>query len=250
MDNLFAALTLLTRLPFYKIKEVPQQCYSHATSYWSLVGWLTGGIMALVYWLAIKVLPIQIAAILAIVSRVLVTGALHEDGLADFLDGFGGGHDRESTLRIMKDSHIGTYGVLGLILYYLFFYNMIMSVNPYLVPFVMIAADAYSKCVSSHITLLLPYARKQEESKVRVIYSKGDLKFELISLIGGLLALVPFVLKIPGQVSVSAILLPVLTFLLLTGLFRKRLQGYTGDCCGATFLLCELSFWLATILSL
>ena len=73
--------------------------------------------MAATLWVGSHHLPYLVAVLLAVVVRLLVTGALHEDGLADFLDGFGGGgHDRERILTIMKDSHIGTYGVLGLII--------------------------------------------------------------------------------------------------------------------------------------
>ena len=81
------------------------------------MGWLTGGVLAATIWFGSMVMPYCLAILSAIVVRILITGALHEDGLADFLDGFGGGgKDRERILAIMKDSHIGTYGVLGLFL--------------------------------------------------------------------------------------------------------------------------------------
>ena len=110
---------MLTRLPFWKIKEVPAECFKHVVPYWPLVGWLTGGVMAAVLWLAGQIMPVSLAWILALIARLLVTGCLHEDGLADFFDGFGGGTTRERTLAIMKDSHIGSYGVIGLICYFL-----------------------------------------------------------------------------------------------------------------------------------
>ena len=107
MNNVLAAFIMLTRLPFWKIKEVPAECFKHVVPYWPLVGWLTGGVMAAVLWLAGQIMPVSLAWILALIARLLVTGCLHEDGLADFLDGFGGGTTRERTLAIMKDSHIG-----------------------------------------------------------------------------------------------------------------------------------------------
>ena len=84
--NLLAALIFFTRLPFWRLKEVPSACFKRVVPYWPLVGWLTGGIMAGTLWLAAQVMPITIAWIVAIVSRLLVTGCLHEDGLADFFD--------------------------------------------------------------------------------------------------------------------------------------------------------------------
>ena len=72
--------------------------------YWPLTGWLTGGLMAVTLWVGSLYLPYILAVLLAIIVRLLVTGALHEDGLADFCDGFGGGgSDRERILAIMKD---------------------------------------------------------------------------------------------------------------------------------------------------
>ena len=124
MNNILASFIFFTRLPFWKIKEVPAECFKHVVPYWPLTGWLTGGLMAGALWLSGQILPVSIAWIIAVIVRLLVTGCLHEDGLADFLDGFGGGTTRERTLAIMKDSHIGSYGVIGLIFYFLLLLQM------------------------------------------------------------------------------------------------------------------------------
>ena len=113
--KLLASLIFFTRLPFWKIADVPPVYFKRVVDYWPFVGWLTGGIMAGTLWITAEFLPVQIAVLMALAARLLVTGALHEDGLADFCDGFGGGTSRDKILSIMKDSHIGTYGVLGLL---------------------------------------------------------------------------------------------------------------------------------------
>ena len=96
--------------------------------------------MAATLWVGSHYLPYLVAVLLAVVVRLLVTGALHEDGLADFLDGFGGGgHDRERILAIMKDSHIGTYGVLGLIIYELLLVAALYSLPPTLAALTILA---------------------------------------------------------------------------------------------------------------
>ena len=243
MNAILASLVFFTRLPFWRIKEVPKEYFKHVVAYWSLSGWLTGGIMALVYWIAGMVLPVGVAVMLALLSRLLVTGALHEDGLADFFDGFGGGTDRESTLRIMKDSHIGSYGVLGLIVYYLLAYNLISAFPPAVAPFILLSGDTWSKFVGSNIINLLPYARKEEESKSKTVYSRLSGKEMTASALGGILPL--FLLPINYW---WACILPFVVFLLLYRMMKRRLNGYTGDCCGALFLLCELSFWLDAVL--
>ena len=89
--HLLAALIFFTRLPFWRLRDVPSECFKHVVPYWPLVGWLTGGLMAASLWLCAQVMPLAAAWIVALTVRLLVTGCLHEDGLADFFDGFGGG---------------------------------------------------------------------------------------------------------------------------------------------------------------
>lgn len=156
--NFLAALIFFTRLPFWKIREVPAECFKHVVPYWPLVGWLTGGIMAGVLWLAAQVLPLPVAWLLAILSRLLVTGCLHEDGLADFFDGFGGGTTRERILAIMKDSHIGTYGVVGLTFYFLLFWQLPSRLPLSVLCALALCCDCWSKFCASQIISYLPYA--------------------------------------------------------------------------------------------
>ena len=127
--KLLASLIFFTRLPFWKIADVPPVYFKRVVDYWPFVGWLTGGIMAGTLWITAEFLPVQIAVLMALAARLLVTGALHEDGLADFCDGFGGGTSRDKILSIMKDSHIGTYGVLGLLFYYGLMWNILTTLS-------------------------------------------------------------------------------------------------------------------------
>lgn len=241
--NILAAFIFLTRLPFWKIREVPAECFKHVVPYWPLVGWLTGGIMAGVLGLGGQILPASAAWLIAIVARLLVTGCLHEDGLADFFDGFGGGTTRERTLAIMKDSHIGSYGTIGLICYFLLLWQM------HVVPWHTLCAlafcgDCWSKLCASQLVNLLPYARKEEESKAKVVYNRMSRMELSVGLLCGTL---PFVLLLPIGLW-PALLFPIVTLYCMYRVMKKRLQGYTGDCCGATFLLCELSFYLGSLI--
>ena len=119
MKSLYAALVFFTRLPFWRLYNPPAEAFKSIVNYWWFAGIITGGIMAAGYFAAAHLFPALIAAIVAVVLRLLATGALHEDGLADLCDGFGGGTTRERILAIMKDSFIGSYGVIGLIIYFL-----------------------------------------------------------------------------------------------------------------------------------
>ncbi len=204
---------------------------------------MTGGLMVLTLWLCAHILPVTVAWIVAIVVRLLLTGALHEDGLADFLDGFGGGTTRERVLSIMKDSHIGTYGVIGLIVYYLLLMQMTLLPLETLCLLVL-CGDCWAKFVASQITNLLPYARKEEESKSKVVYSRMRIWEICVALVAGVL---PAILLLPLRFWI-ALLFPVPVLLLLYLLMRRKIGGYTGDCCGALFLLCELSFYIGGLI--
>lgn len=244
--KILAALIFFTRLPFWKIKEVPAAYFKRIVPYWPLTGWLTGGIMASVLWISAQVLPVPTALVLAILSRLLITGCLHEDGLADFLDGFGGGNTRERTLAIMKDSHIGSYGVIGLIFYFLLLFLLLQNIPMTLVCILVICGDCWSKCCASQLINHLPYARKEEESKAKVVYDRMTWQEFLTGLACGLL---PTVFLLPADL-LPALLCPLIAFYLLYKLMKRRLQGYTGDCCGAAFLLCELAFYLGAAIIL
>ena len=199
--------------------------------------------MAAVLWLAGQIMPVSLAWILALIARLLVTGCLHEDGLADFFDGFGGGTTRERTLAIMKDSHIGSYGVIGLICYFLLLLQL-HHLPLGLLCILVLSGDCWSKFCASQIVNYLPYARKEEDSKSKTVYNRMS-RHELLA--GFLCGLLPFVLLLPIKLWIAT-LFPLLTFFLLYRLMKRRLQGYTGDCCGATFLLCELSFYLGSLI--
>lgn len=172
MKRVLAAFMFFTRLPLWRMVEVPSHYFKRVVELWPLTGWLTGGVMALTMWLSAQILPATVAALMAIAARLILTGALHDDGLADFCDGFGGGTSRERILAIMKDSHIGTYGVISLIIYYTLFVTLISSLPLHLACMTLIAGDVWSKFCASQVINLLPYARKEEESKAHTIYNR------------------------------------------------------------------------------
>ena len=240
MNNILAAFMFFTRLPFWRIKQVPSECFKHVVNYWSFAGWLTGGLMAAIYSVAVYMFPVEIAVMLALIGRLLLTGALHDDGLADFFDGFGGCTDRSRILSIMKDSHIGSYGVIGLICYFLLMVMLIASLPSRLACFALLAFDAWSKFLASNLVNFLPYARKEEEAKNKTLYSRMHTSEFIFCCLAALLPL----FWLPNAVYGLAILTPLVTVWTLTTWLKRRIQGYTGDCCGALFLLCELSFYV------
>ena len=209
-------------------------------------------------------LPYLVAVLLAIAVRMLTTGALHEDGLADFFDGFGGGGaDRERILTIMKDSHIGTFGVLGLVLYVMLLTSALFSMSPQMAALTILAADPFAKMLTAGL-ITLPYARKEEEAKAKVVYRKIPTLAIISLALQGLLPMLLLIyrpspnLPLYGEAFSVGVLplegvggeafLPFIpSFFIFSFLYlfiRGRLRGYTGDCCGAVCLMVELSIYL------
>lgn len=246
-DRIWASFIFFTRLPFWRLHQPPKECYQAAVEHWPLTGWLTGGAMAATLWFGSMLLPHLLAVIAAVVVRLLLMGALHEDGLADFLDGFGGGgRDRQRILDIMKDSHIGTYGVLGLILYELLLVATLYSLPTEIAALAILAADPYSKMVTSQLIIMMPYARREEEAKSKTVYRKIQPLAGVSLAIQGLLPMVGF-LYLTGLSWEYIIFLPGLVMYFLYLLIWNRLRGYTGDCCGAVCLLVELTVYLVVV---
>ncbi|MBR0165869.1 MAG: adenosylcobinamide-GDP ribazoletransferase [Prevotella sp.] len=245
-DRLWAALIFFTRLPFWRVYQPPQSAYTAVVEFWPLAGWVTAGVMAGVLYGASMVFPYGMAVVLAVGCRLLLTGALHEDGLADFFDGFGGGgRDRQRILDIMKDSHIGTYGVLALIVYLALLFFALHSLQPMDAALTILAVDPYAKMVSAQVIQMMPYARTAETAKNKTVYRKFSPIAGIGLSIQGLLPVGLYLWWMQGRVEWSMlILLPCLTMYFLYLFIWRRLRGYTGDCCGALFLLTELTAYL------
>jgi adenosylcobinamide-GDP ribazoletransferase len=169
------------------------------------------------------------------VCRLLLTGDLHEDGLADFFDGFGGGTSK-------KDSSIGSYRVTALVIYFLLYWSLLSA----LVFFTLMAGEVCSKGIAAQLVNVLPYARKEEESKAGIIYKRMSTPAFLFTCISGML---PLFVLLPPKLW-PATLFPLLVFTILYKIMKQKVQGYTGDCCGAAFLLCELAFYLGVLFAM
>ena len=189
-------------------------------------------------------LPYAIAVLFAIVVRLLVTGALHEDGLADFFDGFGGGgSDRERILAIMKDSHIGTYGVISLIFYELLLIAALLSMPPEIAALTILAATPFARMVTAQLVMMMPYARRKDEAKSKTVYRRPSTAAGISLAVQGLLPMVAYIWYTSIRWEML-LFIPCLVMYFLYLLIWRRLHGYTGDCCGAVCLLVELTVYL------
>lgn len=240
MKRLLASLIFFTRLPLWRVFSPPKSAYTDVVVFWPFVGWITGGVTALLMLGLSFVMPWTVSVLVALTVRLLITGALHEDGLADFCDAFGCGGDRTRMLGIMKDSHIGTYGVIGLIVYYLLLVAILTELGVIAGIFVFFAADSFSKFCAAQIINFLPYARP-EGAKNGITYSKMSAGKWVLCFMFGIIPLCISALFL-GPDLMLACICPMVAAAWLMTLMKRRIGGYTGDCCGALYLICELSF--------
>ena len=248
-DRPWAAFLFFTRLPLWRLHQPPRECYDSVVEWWPLVGWLTGGVMAAVLWWGSMIMPWMMTVLLAIGARLMLTGALHEDGLADFIDGFGGGgNNRQRILDIMKDSHIGTYGVLGLIIYVALLFTALYTLSPRFAALTVLVADPYAKMLAGQVIQMMPYARTEQTAKARTVYRRMSTTSALLLGVQGLLPMIVYLWYFSDFIDWEyVIFLPCLAMYFLYRLIWSRLRGYTGDCCGALFLLTELTVYLTVV---
>ena len=251
-DRVWASFIFFTRLPLWRLHQPPREAYRCVVEHWPLTGWLTASAMAAVLYFASLLFPYPVAILLAITTRLWLTGALHEDGLADFFDGFGGGgSDRQRILAIMKDSHIGTYGVLALTVYTGLLFATLYTMPPCYAALTVLAADPYAKMAAAQAVQMLPYARNEETAKARVVYRKYSLAAGLSLAVQGLLPMGFYLWTMGGHVNWEIMIaMPFVVMYALYQFIWHRLRGYTGDCCGAMFLLIELSVYLIAVVYL
>lgn len=222
------------------------------------VGWLVGAAcagLALLLQAGLPVLPTAglVAAVLVTMASALLTGAFHEDGLADVADGLGGSLERSRALDIMKDSRIGAFGALALMLVLLLklaLLALLWSVEPLLMAWALFAAHVVSRFFPLLLVRGMRHVGDEGSSKSKPLadqISSGSLS---AALLWTLAALALVATLAPSVALAWPLLASTLACLLLWRWFNRRLQGFTGDCLGATQQLCESAFYLGLVLTL
>jgi adenosylcobinamide-GDP ribazoletransferase len=177
--------------------------------------------------------------ILALIVGIFMTGAFHEDGFADVCDGFGGGWGKQRILEIMKDSSIGVYGFLGLLLIFLLKISLLGSMLAYAVPLVLLAGHSISRLPPLLLMRFYDYARNNDSKAAGAVYKPNLQELTVATAI----ALLPLVLLPAFCVLV---IIPVLGVNWYLGrYFHRYIGGYTGDCLGASQQIAETVFYLS-----
>jgi adenosylcobinamide-GDP ribazoletransferase len=217
------------------------------------VGWLVGAVGAGVLWLAQAGLPgfagALAAAVLSTIATVLMTGAFHEDGLADAADGLGGSADRSRALEIMKDSRIGAFGAVALVLALslkIALLAMLTGQGALTAAMALVSAHVLSRLAPLFLIRWLPYVGGESvASKSKPLADAIGSGALMVGIAWSIPAIALLVVPQGAWHALTALGLCALAAWAMARLFMRRLQGFTGDGLGATQQVCELAIYLA-----
>ena len=190
------------------------------------------------------VAPPMVSILLAIITGVWITGAFHEDGFADMCDGFGGGWTKEKILEIMKDSRIGTYGMLGLLLIMTLKYLTLRELPLQVVMLAIISAQPLSRFMAITVVYTHQYVRENDDSKAKPIAKGITLPDLLIAAAWGALPFAAAIVYLHNYTLLLTIPALLLARWYLVRLMQKWIGGYTGDCLGAVQQVSETIIYL------
>jgi len=240
---LLAALFYFTRLPLPIRTPLDADDWRRATGWWPLVGAGLGALVGGVLILAGSALSPAIAAGLALGLGLLLTGAQHEDGFADSCDGFGGGGpDRARVLEIMKDSRVGAFAVVGLIVLIGLRWQALIELPAVWLLVAPVVAAALSRAAAAALMAVLPYARTEPSRAAPVTSRLRGGRLALPLLLGAL----PL-LALPLLPALACLAVAALIWAIAAAWLSRRLGGYTGDCLGATQQIAELAILLTLV---
>jgi adenosylcobinamide-GDP ribazoletransferase len=248
---LCVATQFLTRLPTPRLRDFDPGWLAQSTRYFPLVGALVGLANVLVWWLASRWLPASVSIGLMMAVSMLLTGAFHEDGLADACDGFGGGSTQERVLAIMKDSRIGAFGAIGLFLMLGLKWTTLIALPSTVFVQLVVASHMLSRWYAIGLIPFLPYVRADADAKAKDFAGRLGAGEWILSGAVGLLGLAPLAwlyvrsAHLLDWAALGAGVCGAAVAAVAGGLYvRHRIGGYTGDCLGAVQQLAELGFLL------
>jgi adenosylcobinamide-GDP ribazoletransferase len=241
----FTALMFFTRIPCPKDIDHSADLLNRSARYFPVIGWVIGIASMATYSLTVSLLTPSIAVVITMAVGIILTGAFHEDGFADCCDGFGGGYTKERVLTIMKDSRVGAFGAIGmmmiLLLKFVSLQAIAMNAGLHWMLASLLFAHAASRFGAFSLMIYLDYVQDIDVSKVKPIATKRPDPFDI--QFAALAAILPLIFFLSWR---AVIILPVAVLgpWLAGRYFKKRIGGYTGDCLGATQQVTEILIYI------
>jgi adenosylcobinamide-GDP ribazoletransferase len=235
------AFQFLTRFPLRRVLYDPD-ALSRSAKFFPLVGVVIGVLGSVFYLWLVRHVPASVAALVTLALFVLATGGLHEDGLADVADAFGGGWNREQILTILKDSRIGTFGALAVLVSCGLRVLLLANLPLHRFAAYVISGQVLCRWTALPLGYTLPPAGESSGQGARIArqISMGSL------VIGSVLTVI-----IAAYLLRWSVWGPITSTLIVTGAswlyYRRRIGGVTGDCFGATNQLAEIAVYLCGV---
>lgn len=248
------ALGFFTRIPVPNFADFHEEELNHSAKYFPLIGIIVGLVGAFFFYLASFIFPQAMAVLISMAATIYLTGAFHEDGLADSADGIGGGWQREQILTIMQDSRLGTYGAVALFLMLFAKFQTLNLLPTTFIPLLLIAGHALSRLSAVWVMATLQYVKSTGKAKpLATQISAGHL------LLANIVGLLPFLVIMGLLIRNHHASVVIIKFALITLLpvfaswfwwrakLLKNIGGYTGDGLGAMQQITELTFYLGAL---
>ncbi|MCW8797331.1 MAG: adenosylcobinamide-GDP ribazoletransferase [Prosthecochloris sp.] len=245
LDGLVTAMRTLTVL---SVPGKDADEFSRSLYWFPLVGLLLGLLQAALAWIGMVSQIPEFSAVLVLLSGVLLTRAIHADGLADLADGFFGGKTRESRLRIMKDPAVGSFGVIALILLFLFKWIALTRIVAHGQYEWIVSGIVLARFVQVVLASVMAYAREGEGTACRFVAGAGGWHVVVAALFS--LLILVLVMKMQPLPIVVALLATAVSGSLTGMLAAKKIHGVTGDVLGASSEMTEALVWCSALLLL
>lgn len=240
----FTALGYFTRVPVPKWVGFEPRYLQAAARWFPLIGVLVGGVSAIVYLVCMQWFAPSVAVLLSMAATLVLTGAFHEDGLADCCDAFGGAYAREDVLRIMHDSRIGAFGAIGLVIALALKWQALTAFGTssiWRVAGLMIGAHAASRAMAITYVLTLEYVRGEGKAKP-VVRGLGAGSLAWILLTG-----LPWIFWPDWRLGALTLVILLVLRTAIGRWFVRRIGGYTGDCLGFAQQIFEIAIYLVAL---
>ena len=233
MRAFLVGLQFLTQVPI-RLETPTERNIADSYYFYPVIGFLTGLGAVVLRHTGFAVFSPSFSIVLVLAYLVVISGGLHEDGLADAADGMGGGWTREDRLSIMKDSRIGTFGALALVLALLAKYAALTSMNPARLDAALLSAQILGRWAFLPMGYFNRYAHEGLAARFMKGLSAKAVASGTVLAIGGAIVL-------GGMRGAAAVIVTIVVAILMSVYFRRRIGGITGDCLGATFQFVEVA---------
>lgn len=248
MKHFFVALQFLTRIKLVKQDSWTVADFGGSVPYFTAVGFIVGCLSAMLYMLLLPFLGVMATSLLVVAFHILITGGLHADGFMDTSDGLFSGREREKKLEIMKDSRVGSNGVVGFVFLILLKWQLLAALPPVIAPAILIVLSAISKAGLTMSVTSYPYARPEGMGKAFAQYAPSNSN--ALAWATSVLCLSPFVEfgvldPVWWLLPVALVLIGKGTNVVLNRYMVKHLGGVTGDTYGFVSECTELILLLA-----